>query len=159
MGARCIDGVGPAKSGKASQTYKECQEHSLSMKSTSCPLCACLSLLVATLSSMINCLVLTSGLAMSTSTSGLLIWLTSPSPVTSGRYLSVRTRRARIFQQHHKTTSHNAALNSSTRMYNAYHFLPFTVTAAVNASLTPFRIVNKYGFQELHVIFFNLLMA
>lgn len=61
------------------------------MKSMSCPLWACLSLFVATLSSMISCLILTSGLAMSTSTSGLLIWLTSPSPVTSGRYLKMQT--------------------------------------------------------------------
>lgn len=67
--------------------------HSLSMKSMSCPVCACFSLLVATLSSMISCRVLTSGLAMSTSTSGLLIWLTSPSPVTSGRYLRGQNHR------------------------------------------------------------------
>lgn len=40
---------------------------------------------------MISCLILTSGLAMSTSTSGLLIWLSSPSPVTSGRYLKMQT--------------------------------------------------------------------
>lgn len=60
------------------------------MKSMSCPDWACLSLFVTTLSSMISCLILTSGLAMSTSTSGLLIWLTSPSPVTSGRYLEMQ---------------------------------------------------------------------
>lgn len=81
-----------------------CKNHKeglLSMKSMSCPLCACRSLLVTTLSSMINCLVLTSGLAMSTSTSGLLIWLTSPSPVTSGRYLMVQTKCSHTEQPCH----------------------------------------------------------
>lgn len=63
------------------------QRNSLSMRSASRPFWACLSLFTATRNSMINCRVLTSGLATSTSISGLLIWFTKPSAVTDGRYL------------------------------------------------------------------------
>lgn len=62
--------------------------HSLaSWKSTSLPLRAFLSRLVMIFSCMICWRIVMSGLVMSISTSGLLIWLARPSPITSGRYL------------------------------------------------------------------------
>lgn len=86
----------------------------------SCPLWACLSLLVTTLSSMISCLVLTSGLAMSTSTSGLLIWLTSPSPVTSGRYLSVQTRRSAYKNTDVQAQKRRSYQSSTKQLYTTW---------------------------------------
>lgn len=68
-------------------TEIKARRHSLSMRSASRPFRACFSLFTATRSSMINCRVLTSGRATSTSISGLLIWFTKPSAVTDGRYL------------------------------------------------------------------------
>lgn len=58
-----------------------------SWKSTSLPSSAFFSLLLIILSCMICCRIVMSGLVMSSSTSGLLIWLAKPSPITSGRYL------------------------------------------------------------------------
>lgn len=59
----------------------------VSWKLTSLPLYAFFSLLVITRRAMICCLMKVSGRVMSTSTSGLLIWLVSPSFMISGKYL------------------------------------------------------------------------
>ena len=66
----------------------------VSTKSTSLPLRAFFSRWVMIFSCMICCRIVMSGLVMSISTSGLLIWLAKPSPMTSGRYLTA----------HHKGT-------------------------------------------------------
>lgn len=64
----------------------------VSWKLTSLPLYAFFSLLDITRRAMICCLMKVSGLVMSTSTSGLLIWLVSPSFMISGKYLIGRGR-------------------------------------------------------------------
>lgn len=59
----------------------------VSWKLTSFPLYAFFSLFVMTRKAMICCRMKVSGLVMSTSTSGLLIWLVKPSFIISGKYL------------------------------------------------------------------------
>ena len=60
----------------------------VSWKSTSWPLRAFFKRCVMIFSCIICWRIVMSGLVMSISTSGLLIWLARPSPITSGRYLS-----------------------------------------------------------------------
>lgn len=100
------------------------QRHSLSMKSASRPVWASLSLFTATRSSMINCRVLTSGRATSTSSSGLLIWLTRPSAVTDGRYLQNTHTHTRV-----NITRHTPQLSFRTRS--------LTCRASVHSSSGP----------------------
>lgn len=80
----------------------------VSWKSTSFPLMAYFSRLIIILSCMICLRTVMSGLVMSISTSGLLIWLASPSPITSGRYLTehdaIGKQHAIINRQHHRQT-------------------------------------------------------
>lgn len=64
----------------------------VSWKLTSFPLYAFFSLLVMTRKAMICCRMKVSGLVMSTSTSGLLIWLVKPSFIISGKYLGSRMK-------------------------------------------------------------------
>lgn len=64
----------------------------VSWKLTSFPLYAFFSLFVMTRKAMICCRMKVSGLVMSTSTSGLLIWLVKPSFIISGKYLYSRMK-------------------------------------------------------------------
>lgn len=86
------------------------QDSLVSWKSTSRPLRAFFSLCVMILSCIICWRIIRSGLVMSISTSGLLIWLARPSPITSGRYLIQQVMVLKTYRESRSIINQNTVV-------------------------------------------------